>query len=319
MKKLTFVLSILLSVTMFSCSENEEPDEPFEKEEDTEAKKDENKAMTDLLASVEDLTDKYLNCRQFLPSRSTNAGLIDTSTVIADADSKPLIECFLGRRVGIGKALMEGIRNSLEAAGRTDQLSQVTAIRRISSCPGFTFTSAPLNDVVYNNANPTELDSIGYWHNKIIIDWYNANRAKLYTDYIEGDSILYDICGFYAAEKGLLQDDIYSSVTSDPDYSDMKILISNVIQNHGMSEELHQALCLRPNSNVGCLQFVKNYIDAIVVMEEGQISKYNQGVLEAIEQSIITDDMKDALKASVLVANASVKLWNEYLEYFRAH
>lgn len=308
MKKVLFVLSMMLCVVLFSCSEKDDFVEVVKQEVKSDADRDSNKAWGDLRDAVYHLNNSGPYRPDFTRSRIgqffTRLWGIIKRTVQADAEAALLtyektgtVEC----------AIAGGALGSIIHIIEKEKADSV-APSRLAACANYSMTNNPLNTGIPTFAGATILaDSTGYLHNYIIIDKYNANPAYFYSPSINTDSLLNSICGIFTAKKGGSQSSLYSTIHSNTFLNSMFSTINSNIDN------VHSAISQLPGVDTNSLNFVYNYIESISQMTSNQlINTYTVSVLNQIQISEITDSEKLALKAGVLTAYASMALWTEY-------
>lgn len=306
MKKIYFVMSLMLSVALFSCNNSEDLVEPVKQDVKTDDRSDDNKAWEDLRVSVE-----YLNARTFGEChKGVTRGKVATLLgkiwnkikEVARADADAAVAA-LENGNSVDNAVISGIAGSvLNVIGKESKDS--VASLRLPACSNYSLTNGTLSDAIpLQRPNPSLLDSIGYFHNHVIIEKYNDNPALFYSQNNCNDSLLYSICSIYATEKGVSAAPFYSSLHN----SDVMTAIFN--ENNGSG--LH-CLCYLSGVNSQHLDFIHDFVDDLGDLQVSQVKTYTISMINEIDNSNLSSSAKNSLKAGVVTAYASLILWIEY-------
>lgn len=180
-----------------------------------------------------------------------------------------------------------------------------------------------LNDVIFNptpisNPSPTVGDSIGYIHNDVLIEVY-GNYVSRYN-YVTSD----------VTQSMQIIDSVFSAkypqlIPPSHDFQDVGMMgnddptvgliyeLRGQINSYSTFDRFIQNLTLRSGylSESQCELFNRCVHGVQSAYDNGTSIQYTQALLQVIYSSELSDDMKSCLMGSIVVTNASCRLWNE--------
>ena len=310
MKKLSFVLSILLSVTMFSCNENEEVIEDSNPKPIINLNHESNDAWQELFASTEQLNWEFHENYGYKTTRGPILPWLKRvwdkikDTVVADAASA--VKGYTGTGTAEG-AVVCGVLGSIVHIISKESVDSVS-LRRIPACNNYTLTYNSLsNTVISDSCGLVPLDSAGYMHNKVVIEMFNDNPNSFYAGLNDCDTLLSNVCDYYSYETNYSSSSLYGTLHN-------ATIINNIYNTvRSNPTNVYPAFLNMAGVDTECLHFVNDYIENISEMSDLQVlNTYTEHILNKILRSNVASSEKEAMKAGVLVARSSMALWIEY-------
>lgn len=150
---------------------------------------------------------------------------------------------------------------------------------------------------LYDDLSLNEADSIGIYHNQIIVAMLDERPDIASMSETEINDLI--ICKMSEAGQGLLS-------TAVADYK-----FYSALNDDENSEALFNRISKRYPSINRELQIVKKYADTIANIEEDEIPSYTDGYRAIVNDSDISEDSKDLVISTISVAGSSKLLWEE--------
>lgn len=283
MKKLFFIVSIALATTMFSCSNENEQEETASANVVTNTAT----GMDNLQSRIAEISDSM---QVIAPAAQTRGFWKWLKVFNADA-----VGAILGTFYGgpIGTAIGAAGASAIAAAQNDYDI----------------YTEEDFTKLVdFNQLNISQADSVGLYHNLILLQLKNENLRSMPID-----SVLYKVekCAKLVtkANKISINDtDIRLNTVDNTALILMKNSINRINEAQD-SKELNAIFCELYPKHTKEINIIKEYIDGLSKIEESQRDQYTELVLKETNNADISDEMKSTVKSGVLVGNASSQLW----------
>ena len=305
MKKLYFVLSMMLSVTLFSCSGDDDCRENSNSRFENPSRNDESMAWKELKTNLEVLGGKY--------DYATHTRVGEPKIWPFDILVTDCVVGFVVRSLTHNSGLATICASIASERERMNHYLDIIGLDKhyAPSNPTYTFASNSLEGLFFQDAsNRTAVDSVGYKHNLMILDINDGNDFSF--NYIFSDSIYDDVCGYYSQDNLAQQVSILSLFNNDQTVRLVDASVRSAIQNDSTAEGILNTLLLLPGTNEDALQTLYHYSAKLYELEDSQISSYTSDVLEKVESSALKPEIIEDLKVGILIGHASRKLWNGY-------
>lgn len=158
------------------------------------------------------------------------------------------------------------------------------------------------------NVKATREDSIGYYHNKILLDLKNGSDSNTYT--------IDNIIDAVAANTSIIYDEpedkIHHILNCNKSFFDDILKQNFAYQNQ--DETLHEIFNnwkFQYPEQSEKLSVLESFFEGVSNYEIGENDgKYLGKVLNIIDQSSMDEDTKRDIKNGIIVGNASYQLWN---------
>lgn len=283
MKKLFFIVSIALATTMFSCSNENEP------EETASANVVTNTAigMDNLQSRIAEISDSM---QVIAPAAQTRGFWKWLKVFYADA-AGAVLGTFYGGPIGTG--IGAACASALCAAQNDYTIDNEKAFSEL---------------VDFKQIQISQADSVGLYHNLILQEINNEDFKSLSIDSVQEKVAICAKAVTKANKISINDSDIIKNTTENTALNTIKNNISR-INDAQDSKEMNAILCELFPKHTKELNIVKEYIDGLIKINESQRSKYTELVLTETEHANITDEMKSSVKSGILVGNASSQLW----------
>lgn len=161
-----------------------------------------------------------------------------------------------------------------------------------------------------DNDMDTALDSIGYYHNKVLLELFTENDNIRYWKNLSTEE-LSDIIDEALVDVNLF-DDIIIGKSSDQ-LSDMLAFcdnLSDIIDDYSNSTDFCDALSLQYPDIADALSVISIYMEGLQVnLGTDNVALYTENVLSLVAESYVNTEMKYILRSGIVVAMASAKLW----------
>ena len=170
-----------------------------------------------------------------------------------------------------------------------------------------------LNEVIPDPVDyvETQMDSIGYYHNKIITELFCENNSIDYWSHLSTEDIIEKVDSAFSKEP------IYERITTETTSSDIFILesfydqISEKVNLYESPVELCNDIKNSHPELSDLLMVISAYIEGLENVNAGDDwNDYTNTVLTLISNSDIDLSMKQNLRSAIIVALASSHLWN---------
>lgn|GEM_PF-1650998 len=295
MKKIFFIVSITLAtITAFSCS-NDETETANNDHSATEAKQIVN--LQKLQNDMANLTKEWQTKQPLAITRSEkNSNFTNNMTNSISITGADLAGAFIGANIGGIGALVGGALASGVAYWERERYGN----------KGFAFsTIVPNNTIIFKDkSTATMIDSIGYYHNKILM---NIGEKRL------ADAEIEDI------EELIINSAIeVTGNTTDFNKPELRnnectiFFIKNISRLNAAKTTDDFCKILSESNQISKeeINIIKTYIDGLATIDNTN-GEYTKAVINTIDNSDINPETATSLKNSVLVGNASQKLWVE--------
>lgn len=295
MKKLFFIVSIALAtITAFSCS-NDETETANNDHSATETKQIEN--LQKLQNDMANLNKEWQTRQPLAITRSEqNSNITNRMTNSISITGADLAGAFIGAHFGGFGALVGGALASGVAYWERERYGN----------KGFTFgTVVPNNTIIFEDkSTATMIDSIGYYHNKILM---NIGEKRL------ADVAIEDM-------EELIINSAIEVIGNTPDFNKPELrnnectifFIKNISRLNAAKTTDEYCKILSESNQISKeeMNIIKTYIDGLATIDNTN-GEYTRAVINTIDNSDINPETATSLKNSVLVGNASQKLWVE--------
>lgn len=164
------------------------------------------------------------------------------------------------------------------------------------------------NVIITTGGKATIADSIGYYHNKIIMDMYNDNSLSLQqvskVELVKSVDKAVEL-EFNLSAGSLTNDSIGIAQT-------VKCLESiDVADSVNTFDEICESYKAKNTEAADLLAVITKYVNDIDELEnEEAFRKYTTDVVKLIEDSKVDEETKSRIKTGVIVAFASAHMWN---------
>lgn len=304
MKKVIFILSVLLTAGLFSCSVSEDDSTAYDyRMGDAHVREP---AWEDLKASIESIGAEYE------PSSQTRVGGIvrvwPLSVLYTDC---AVGFCVYSLSNSVGLAVILGSLAS-ERANEQFLFERLCQSSGGSNVPYY-FSPTALDGLFFvPSVSRTAVDSVGYMHNKVILDINDGNNFTY--NYIFSDSIYNDVMGYYAQGNSAIQQSLLSQFENDFTLHAVDASIKDALLNDSSANGIYNTLALFNGVNEDGLQTLYDYTERLYNLDDSQISDYTNKVLSTIENSDLRPQDIEELKVGVFIGFSSRKLWNGYYD-----
>ena len=296
MKKLFFAASIILaSMTMYSCS-NDETETTTAKSVNENLQK---KGLQELQSNIANLNKEWQDKRPIVLTRNELTNQItETATNSISITGADLAGAFLGAYLGCGVpgAIIGGAAASAIAYWERETYGYSTKIE--------IDYYVPANSLIFkNNEIATKADSIGYYHNKILMNIGENKLTNASIDDIEGlviNSAIEIMGNTIESNNKKLRNNICT------DFFKKKITRLNTAKT---TEEFYDKISEVGKISKEKLEIIKTYMDGLNNIDNTN-GEYSKAVERIIDDAEISTETATNLKNSVLVGNASQKLWS---------
>lgn len=283
MKKLLFIVSIALATTMFSCSNENEPEETASANVVTNTAT----GMDNLQSRIAEISDSM---QVIAPAAQTRGFWKWLKVFNADAVGA-ILGTFYGGPIG----------TAIGAAG-------ASAIAAAQNDYGIS-TEEDFTEIVdFNQLNISQADSVGLYHNLILLQLKNENLRSMPID-----SVLYKVerCAKLVTKANKISISDTDIRLNTVDNTALILMKNNInrINEAQDSKELNAIFCELYPKRTKEINIVKEYIDGLSKIEESQRDQFTELVLRETNNADISDEMKSTVKSGVLVGNASSQLW----------
>lgn len=167
-----------------------------------------------------------------------------------------------------------------------------------------------LNYTVLSSNSGLWADSVGYYHNSILMhlneDQMLDNNNSFFLN-LTINRICQQADGMSANGRGSTTN---SQLLSSISYSQLKTLLEDNTYSDSFDDFVNEIIALYPEHESE-LEFLKDYIEALCEIEQSQNNgTYAQGVLNLVHNSNISNTAKQRLGNAIIAGNASARLWN---------
>lgn len=297
MKKLIYFLIGFLVLT--SCSSSYEDNEPASRDDaETVVRHLEFESVQNQIDSL----NLQLFKDQVVQTRSKHWFFKVCSIVMADATGS-ILGSFWGGPVGSVSGM---IFASAYKAFTSNNLTRTAVSTK--TLGAMNSSSRSLTNVVpTNRAILTQNDSIGYYHNLILLDLNNSLRASSTTI----DTLIVAVANRTSVFYNANSDSIIKQINYN---SDLYLKFSSDEFAYDNFESLHDYveawIALYPDK-ASELLVMEAFLEGIVNLDVNENDgNYLNRVLEIVESSDLDADDKQVLNSALIVGNASYQLWN---------
>lgn len=165
------------------------------------------------------------------------------------------------------------------------------------------------NTVCQIGSSPSFADSVGYYHNRILLEYYNNNDAPTPTENV--DSIIVSIYAEAANIFNMSPQTLYydtSAASCLNSFFDNKLYQQD--EDMTMSAYCSKLKVHYPEHSMD-LDVFEQIMEGILNIPNIDESNYVEKVIAYIQASNISQSHKESLINATLVGNASAKLWNQ--------
>lgn len=295
MKKLFFIVSIALAtITAFSCS-NDETETVNNEHSATEAKQMKN--LQKLQNDMANLTKEWQTRQPLAITRSEqNSNITNKMTNSISITGADLGGAFIGARFGIAGAIIGGALASGVAYWEREKYGD----------RGFLFnTIIPNNNIIFEDKNTAKMiDSIGYYHNKILMNIGEKRLADVAIEDME-ELIINSAIEVTGNKTDFNKPELRNNKCT-------KFFIKNISRLNAAKTTDDYCKILSESNQISKeeINIIKTYIDGLATIDNTN-GEYTKAVINTIDNSDINPETATSLKNSVLVGNASQKLWVE--------
>lgn len=169
-----------------------------------------------------------------------------------------------------------------------------------------------LKDVVPVNIDvkDSDLDSIGYYHNKVIMTLFEKNNDALYWANLPADKIELEVKGALEKEAIFERLSLDTIGINRHEMIDFYDNLSNALNSTDDSVELCDKIHSLNPDMADLLSILSVYIDGLENVQAGEEwTNYTNEMLNIVNNSKVDELMKRNIRSSLIVAFASSKLW----------
>lgn len=291
MRKFLMFLALLLVMLCMSCSNNEfaMSNRTFDTERSVK-----NDSLIVLQGKIAQLNYE----RHFVKTETRGWFSRLLRRVVADAVGG-LFGNFFGGPAGavVGAASFSALSARVSAEERAEDTREVTCM---------TDENTALKDVVPCDTLlvVSDLDSLGYYHNKVLLDSYNDSLAisELPKTLLENVKDSFPNLGTVSASDSLKIDNAFRTFANvEIDYD-----------GDGSLDSYKNHLVKNYPDYKGEIGVVTEFLKGLDCTEtQVQASEYVEDVLKIVDETKLSPDVKQCLRNGIIVGNASQRLWKE--------
>lgn len=149
-------------------------------------------------------------------------------------------------------------------------------------------------------------DNDGIIHNQVILNLYEKYGEELFA--LPEETLLQIVAEEVAAITGCLAEEVIPDITAAK--SDMKVYTDAYIESRSIDEYIEYLKIANPEKS-DALDVLKITLDGFQFIDTTvDNGDYASRVIDVIDNSDVEATMKEDLKSSVSIANASTRLWN---------
>ena len=320
MKKLFMMMSLMLiSVLLFSCSQQEEEFESKSVAEQTFEKSDE-AAFARFRLQVEELDRSYGFSRPGFYTRFNLWRLIKKALQVCYADAAgAIVGAGIGTSVSGGNpvgavagAVIGGVGASYAVACLPVEVE--TPSPHLSPAQYQMLRANALSGLIFSNAFiPTKLDSIGFYHNAVVINMYEDDASIMDSTTYSRSDLLDSVATYHHVFN--ISNLEMNSINKDSIISKC----NSQIRSYLSLVEKTGDISIIPNTpewenNSLVLPIIENYV--VNICDENStadLQEYTSDYLSLVDNSELSASEKQRLRMGVTVAYSSKKLWGRGL------